>query len=398
MKQSQPNSACLLCVRMSTMGGILMLTALLGACGGGSTPPCTNCSAPVSSHYVFTANAGDATVSALASDKSSGALTSVSGSPFTGGSGALALAVAAPGAHIYVANALSGNISGFTIDDKTGRLSGVPGSPFAAEVGINSLAIDSTGKFLYAVSQNSANLLTFSISSNGSLAISGNPVVFTGWVGTAASSVVIDPTDKYLYVTAMNSGSGYIYQFGRDIITGTPTPLSSLPTYGQFLYGLANKSAFDPSGKMVLATGTQAFGTTGAVQVLTLDSSTGALSLTANSPVQVGVDPAGVVIDATGKFVYVPNTADATISAFVLDNTGRLTEITGSPFSSGGNGSIRGPLGIATDTTGHFVFVCNASNDISVFSINSATGALSPITGSPFPAGGHGPSAITFVP
>jgi hypothetical protein len=42
--------------------------------------------------------------------------------------------------------------------------------------------------------------------------------------------------------------------------------------------------------------------------------------------------------------------------------------------------------------------VCNASNDISVLSINSANGALTAISGSPFPDGGNGPHAIVFVP
>jgi len=40
--------------------------------------------------------------------------------------------------------------------------------------------------------------------------------------------------------------------------------------------------------------------------------------------------------------------------------------------------------------------VCNASNDISVFSTNG-NGGLMAITGSPFSDGGNGPSAILFV-
>lgn len=398
MKQSRKGPGNSLILRTALIVCMLIFTLLFVTCGGGtSVGPCLTCSA-VSSHYVFAANAGDASVSALTSDKSSGALASISGSPFPAGTGARALAVNAATGHVYVANTLSGNISGFTVDVTTGRLSAMPGSPFPAEVGVDSLAIDPTNTFLYAVSQNSADLLTFSISTNGAIAPSGGAVVFTGWVGTSSSSVVIDPSGKYLYVTASRSGSAYLYQFGLDSATGVATPLSSLPTYEQPLYGLANASAFEPTGKMLLVTGTQVFGITGAVQVLTLDSSTGALTLAIASPVQVGIDPAGIAIDATGKYVYVPNTSDATVSAFALDSAGRLTEITGSPFPSGGNGSIHGPLGIATDTGGHFVFVCNASNDISVFSINSASGALLPIAGSPFPAGGNGPSAIAFMP
>jgi DNA-binding beta-propeller fold protein YncE len=81
-----------------------------------------------------------------------------------------------------------------------------------------------------------------------------------------------------------------------------------------------------------------------------------------------------------------------------MDASGALTEITGSPFPSGGSGVTNGPLGIATDVAGHFAYVCNASNDISVFSIDGGSGALTAISGSPFPDGGNAPSAIVFVP
>jgi 6-phosphogluconolactonase (cycloisomerase 2 family) len=144
----------------------------------------------------------------------------------------------------------------------------------------------------------------------------------------------------------------------------------------------------------MLVTGTGVFGTVGGVSVFSFNSSTGALTLAAPA-VQVGTDPSGVVTDNTGHFVYIPNTADATISAFTLDASGTLTSL-GSPVPSGGNGSINGPMDIATDINGRFVYVCNASNDISVFSMNSSTGALTPVGGSPFSTG-NGPHAILFV-
>jgi 6-phosphogluconolactonase (cycloisomerase 2 family) len=155
---------------------------------------------------------------------------------------------------------------------------------------------------------------------------------------------------------------------------------------------------FDRTGNFLLLTGNNEFGTNGGVEVVGLNSSTGALTLV-SGPVQVGDDPSGIAVDASDKYVFVANTADVTISAFQFDSaTGALSGVTGSPFLSGGNGNINGPLGITTSTTGSFVYVCNASNDISVFSINSASGVLTAVSGSPFPDGGNGPSAIVFVP
>jgi DNA-binding beta-propeller fold protein YncE len=162
--------------------------------------------------------------------------------------------------------------------------------------------------------------------------------------------------------------------------------------------GLANKAEFDRAGKFLLVTGTNEFGTKGGIEVFSFDSSSGSLTLAAG-PVQVGTDPAGAALDSSGKYAYVANTADASISAFALDgSSGALTAVAGSPFASGGNGNINGPLGIAASSAGAYLYVCNASNDVSVFSINSGTGSLSAIQGSPFPDGGSGPSAIVFVP
>jgi 6-phosphogluconolactonase len=148
----------------------------------------------------------------------------------------------------------------------------------------------------------------------------------------------------------------------------------------------------------LLVTGTNEFGTKGGIEVFSFDGGSGALTLAAG-PVQVGSDPAGVTVDSSGKYVYVANTTDITVSAFTIDGgTGALSAIAGSPFPSGGNGNVNGPLGIAASAVGPYVYVCNASNDVSVFSVNTGTGALSAIQGSPFPDGGSSPSAIVFVP
>jgi len=58
-------------------------------------------------------------------------------------------------------------------------------------------------------------------------------------------------------------------------------------------------------------------------------------------------------------------------------------QIDGSPFVSG-----QVPIGIAVDPSGDFLLVTNgASNDVSVFHVDQASGALSQVSNSPFPAG-----------
>ena len=57
------------------------------------------------------------------------------------------------------------------------------------------------------------------------------------------------------------------------------------------------------------------------------------------------------------------------------------------------------PFGVALDPTGSFLFVANkVANTISAFAVDPATGGLSPLSGSPFPAGGAAPTDMVIIP
>jgi 6-phosphogluconolactonase (cycloisomerase 2 family) len=87
-------------------------------------------------------------------------------------------------------------------------------------------------------------------------------------------------------------------------------------------------------------------------------------------------------------FVYVTNgggTSGAgagSISAYSVDSqTGALLPVPGSPFPDPG-----GPWSIAVDPKGRFAYAVNVANDtISAYAIDGNTGALTPLPGSPFP-------------
>jgi 6-phosphogluconolactonase len=100
--------------------------------------------------------------------------------------------------------------------------------------------------------------------------------------------------------------------------------------------------------------------------------------------VPAGSGPISVAVDPGGKFVYVANQNSNTISAYIIGATGVLTPVSGSPFAAGAS-----PDSLAVDPTGRFLYVANFSffspGTVSGFSINRATGALTPISGSPFP-------------
>jgi 6-phosphogluconolactonase (cycloisomerase 2 family) len=96
-----------------------------------------------------------------------------------------------------------------------------------------------------------------------------------------------------------------------------------------------------------------------------------------------------------GRFAYVANGDSGgsnNVSAYTINAvTGALSPVADSPFAAG-----RGPRSITVDLSGKFVYVANfGSNNVSAFTINPTTGALSPVAGSPFPAEGGPFSVVT---
>src|SRR5437879_873641 len=98
-------------------------------------------------------------------------------------------------------------------------------------------------------------------------------------------------------------------------------------------------------------------------------------------------------VHAQSTFVYTNNNETPnTVTAFSVGPGGTLT-LVGSPFPTGGKGSgLFSASNTATVTIRKkFLYVANTgSNDISGFSINTTTGALTPVPDSPFATGGSG--------
>jgi 6-phosphogluconolactonase len=118
------------------------------ACGGGSDggdggPPAT-----VYKYYAYVARSDDG-VAAYTINSSTGALTTVTGSPFSPSPNPSSVAVTPSGQFIYVTSYTSGDISAFRINPATGALTSVTGSPFSAGQNPYSVAVDPSGKFVY---------------------------------------------------------------------------------------------------------------------------------------------------------------------------------------------------------------------------------------------------------
>jgi 6-phosphogluconolactonase (cycloisomerase 2 family) len=103
---------------------------------------------------------------------------------------------------------------------------------------------------------------------------------------------------------------------------------------------------------------------------------------------------------AQGNFVYTNDDINGanTVSGFSVAANGALTLLAGSPFSTDGSGFGGGWQAanrITVSPVGNFLFAANTqSNNVSVFTINRETGALT-LVGSPYGTDGSGGSAFS---
>ncbi|TAG24225.1 MAG: hypothetical protein EAZ37_16770, partial [Burkholderiales bacterium] len=93
-------------------------------------------------------------------------------------------------------------------------------------------------------------------------------------------------------------------------------------------------------------------------------------------------------------FAYVANAFTDNVSAYTINpSTGALTAVAGSPFTAGDT-----PRSVTVDPSGKFAYVANLlDRNVSAYIINTTTGALTPVAGSPF-AAGNGPASVTVDP
>lgn len=114
--------------------------------------------------------------------------------------------------------------------------------------------------------------------------------------------------------------------------------------------------------------------------------------LTLVDEVPTGILPGSVAVHPWGRFVYVahggvPFLKNGNVSAYRIGNNGGLTPVLGSPFPAG-----VGPIAVVVDPWGRFVYVANlGTEDIKTENISGyrveANGVLKPLLGSPFPDG-----------
>jgi DNA-binding beta-propeller fold protein YncE len=103
--------------------------------------------------------------------------------------------------------------------------------------------------------------------------------------------------------------------------------------------------------------------------------------------VPCGTKPVGIAIDPTGKYVYVANQTDGTISQFSVGSTGGLTVLATAATAGVGVSAV------TIDPLGQYLYAPDrGSTTVSQFKIGT-TGILAPMTSPTVTAGLH-PTAI----
>jgi len=139
------------------------------------------------------------------------------------------------------------------------------------------------------------------------------------------------------------------------------------------------------------------------IMQLVIDQSTGALSQN-SGPVATGNDPVAFAISQNGRYAFVVNQADNTISAYLANTTLGLLVNAGNAIET--NATLNGtPTAVAVDPLSQFVYVVNSgTSTVTGYSINATTGVLTCLGGSitacpsaPTATTGTAPSALTFA-
>jgi len=224
------------------------------------------------------------------------------------------------------------------------------------------------------------------VGQNYTLSVTEDPGYTCQWSVVTGNATLINATTPILSFTPTAAGDTTL----RCVVTGPANETASADYTVHAGTGAvlnAQPGAITlGQGTILLATFT---GTTGVINpgAITVTSSLGVVvNPTVTTVYTLNVDGTDVatttvnVLQFVPKFVYVSDN-DYAISAFSLDTaTGALTELAGSPF---GAGDIV-PDQLALTPDGKFLYAAGESHGVYGFTLDGTTGVLTPMPGSPF--------------
>ena len=307
--------------------------------------------------FVYSGNFSGATITGYSLDYGSGMLTPL---------GTLATATSAhlsihPGGRVlYSSNGTS--LTSYVIDQGTGLLTAGATLPTVAASGLIPGAF---GRFGYVLNTGSGTIDTYFLDGESG----GMSFVSTTSANGTSNFAALHPGGLLLYVA---NSSGNVSGFSVDPNTGlvalaTQTPLA-----------VARGVAIDPLGRYVYVTDN-----TNSLKVYSIQGDGSLLS--------IGTAPTGTfntfVAAAPGAHsVYTTNQTSNDVSALSVGPTGALMSIANRAAGAG-------PIGIAIDFTGRYLYANGSSATLTAFAIDAVTGDLTQIGTQP---AGTGAQAVAI--
>ena len=373
---------------------VMVLSLLLAGCGsdrsvlcngsGGGACTCGPCPVTPGPEFLYATsgslNAGQ--ILAFTVDHKTGALGPIATIP---GPAATGIA-SSQNQFLYVSDGQNGVVDAFAINQTTGALTSVPGSPFSAGgQPFDPFSLVAGTNHLYATGLGTTG---FTIASNGALTLVPGSPFSGGALGQAAlGQSNTTPVNYFLYATNLLDPNGAISAFMIDAASGILTTIPGSFTTGPF--ASPNGIVFDGTlGPFVFVT----LNLANQIAVFSVNPTTGVLTPVPGSPFNTEPLPGSPALSASQSFLY--TTFPFGITAYNIASNGALTQIPGSPYILP-VGEIAGDIAVTGD---NFLYLSlGKSNNILGFSIGK-DGSLSPLAGSPFSASSPGLLTTVQIP
>jgi 6-phosphogluconolactonase len=272
----------------------------------------------------------------------------------------------------------SGGVSAYAINSSTGDLKLLNQQP-SGGAGPCHVSIDHKGKNVLVANYGSGSASVIPIKSNGRLKEPTGFIQHTGssintrrQTGPHAHSINVSPDNRFAFVADLGIDKVMIYKL--DIKKGTI--LKNAPPFAKLKPGAGPRHfAFHPNGRFAYVINELDC----TVTAFAYEPSSGALSDIQTIPT-LPKDFSGsntcaeVRVHPSGKFLYGSNRGHDSIAVYQTDvGNGILT------FVEHEKAEIKTPRNFNIDPTGRFCLVANQGNDsVVVFRINQRTGALKP--------------------
>jgi len=313
------------------------------------------------------------------------------------------LAVHPRGTFLYAVNEVAtfngqpgGGVSGFAIDRTTGSLTAL-NQQSSRGGGAVHLVVDQAGRNVLVANYGGGSVAVLPIAADGMLRAASAFVQHTAPdpaaqppVTPRAHAINLDPANRFAYVPDLGLDQVRVYRFTSE----TGSLEAGEPPFAALEPGAGPRHlAFHPSGRFAYVINEKQLTLT----AFGHDDDRGSLTqiqtvstLPPGQGIETGYSTAEVLVHPSGKFLYGSNRGHNSIAVFAIDErSGRLTFVEATPT----RGST--PRGFGIDPTGAYLLAANQRSDsVVVFRIDRTSGRLT-ATGHTIEIGS--PVCVVFV-